>query len=175
MAILGMIMLTGMGSRAADIELESAGMRFGFSVNPGTRGDLFQAEAFGDWHLPWDWSLGRQWSLRPRLDLSAGGLTGMADQSFVGTLGPSLVVERPGLPVKLVAGCSPTVLSRSMFGNWDVGTWFQFTTHAGFALRLNSRCELGYRFQHMSNASLDENNPGLNLHMFSLAYRFRIP
>jgi hypothetical protein len=31
---------------------------------------------------------------------------------------------------------------------------------------------VGYRFQHMSNASIYNRNPGLELHLLELSYRF---
>ena len=32
--------------------------------------------------------------------------------------------------------------------------------------------EIGYRAKHLSNAGLDDNNPGINFHMIRFGYRF---
>ena len=48
----------------------------------------------------------------------------------------------------------------------------QFTSHAGFGCRIYKQLSAGYRFQHMSNASISRHNPGLDLHMCELSYRF---
>lgn len=170
----GIIALSlGVNGFAAEVVFESIGSRAGFSANPGSRSGLFQAEAFSNIRLPWEWDLGKGCLARPRLELSAGGLTVMGDQSFVGTMGPSLIIRRTGWLVEFVGGSSPTILSRSAFGDWDLGSCVQFTSHAGLTFRVSPSFELSYRFQHMSNAGIDDDNPGLNLHMFSLACRLR--
>jgi hypothetical protein len=38
---------------------------------------------------------------------------------------------------------------------------------------LGGGVQLGYRWQHMSNANIYDSNPGVNVHMLSLTYRFR--
>ncbi|MFM7816480.1 MAG: acyloxyacyl hydrolase, partial [Verrucomicrobiota bacterium] len=68
--------------------------------------------------------------------------------------GAALVVAQRSWPVSLVGGISPTVLSESQIGGKDYGMPFQFTSYAGLSLQLGSHVEVGYRFQHMSNASL---------------------
>jgi hypothetical protein len=32
--------------------------------------------------------------------------------------------------------------------------------------------DLGYRYQHLSNAGLGDSNPGINFHLVRLAYHF---
>ncbi len=156
---------------AADFRAESVGARFGFSTGR-TINEAYQWDVYGNWALPWLWNLGRQWDLRPRLDLSAGVLAAKGETSFVGTLGPSLVLCRRPLPVYAVAGVSPTILSRHTFGDADLGSAFQLTTHIGVNFEVSSHLELGYRFQHMSNGGLASPNPGFNLHVFWCGYRF---
>lgn len=160
------------GWAADEFRFELAGVRSGFSVNRGTRSDFKQFEGFAHWRLPWCWDMGRQWSLHTRLEASAGVLTAEDESGFIGTFGPALFVGRERLPVVFAAGISPTILSRDNFGNWDFGIPFQFTAYGGLTFELGRHFDLGYRFQHMSNAHLSDQNPGMNLHMFSLGYRF---
>ncbi len=129
-------------------------------------------EAFAYWHLPWRWDLGKEWHLQSRLDLSLGWLANARVNSFVGTAGPSLVLGWKQFPVSLDGGISPTMLSANDFETKDIGSYFQFSSHLGVQWDLTSHLRASYRFQHMSNAGLSSDNPGLNLHLVSLSYVF---
>ena len=56
--------------------------------------------------------------------------------------------------------------------NFDIP--FAFGSHLGFGIRFgpSSKYELLYRFQHLSNASLGDDNPGINFHTVSLGVNF---
>lgn len=187
------------GARAEGPHFESAGVRNGFS-HTGQRYEFRQSEAFVSWTLPWTAAFGDDWSLGTRLQASAGWLSRAETGGFVGTLGPAAVLERRGCPLAVVAGVSPTWISRHTFPHvddervvsedptdyvyypdgskelrhkyLDFGSHFHFTSHIGVRLLLGGHVELGYRFQHMSNAGIGERNPGRNLHMFSISARF---
>ena len=66
------------------------------------------------------------------------------------------------------------LLSRTSIGDKDISTSFQFGDHVGAGLRFGSRgeFEIGYRFEHISNASIKTPNPGINFHMLRFMYRF---
>lgn len=151
--------------------METAGTRYGLSSHhPDDR--FGQLEAFADLATPVRAELGRNWSLRLQIDFSVGWLEGQGDDAFVGTLGPAVRLCRKEFPVEFVGGISPTFLNEEHLGHTDFGSLVQFTSYAGVCCRLGSRLEAGYRFQHMSNANLGTHNPGLNLHMFSVGFRF---
>jgi hypothetical protein len=157
--------------QAGWLSLESAGLRGGFSgFGEGAR--FHQAEAFVEWNLPlrWDWTSG--WHLQSRFDFTAGWISGRGEQAAIGTLGPSLELSWDRVPLTLDAGSSPTLMSKEQFGKTDFGTVFQFTTHIGLTWKIGSHLDLGYRFQHMSNAGIGPSNPGLNLHLFGAGWRF---
>ena len=165
----------GLGvTQAQDFRLESAGARFGFAASD-SGSDFRQGEAFVDWNLPWGWDLGAQWRLQTRLDLSAGwlGETGQAGlDSFLGSVGPILALSCGRFPVSLEGGFSPTILSRDNFHSKNFGDPLQFTSHIGIGCDIASRVRISSRFQHMSNAGLSGDNPGLNMHMFGISYLF---
>jgi hypothetical protein len=163
--------LVARGGLAQGFSLESAGIRGGLSANAG-RDEFHQAEGFLNMNLPWQWDLGKEWYLKTRLDFSAGWLGDSAFNAAVGTLGPTLVLARPGFPLSFEGGSSLTGLSRYLFENKDFGTRFQFTSHVGLNFDLTSRIQLTYRFQHMSNAGISSSNPGLNMHLFGISYLF---
>ncbi len=156
---------------AEGFRLESAGVRGGLSAN-NDRQEFTQAEVFGNWNLPWNWDLGKKWRLQSRLDVSGGWLGDRGDDAAVGTLGPTLVLSRARLPLSLEGGSSPTLLSNHEFGSKSLGMDFQFTSHVGLNWDFARHWRLGYRFQHMSNAGLSSDNPGLNMHLFGLSYCF---
>jgi hypothetical protein len=156
---------------AEDFRLESVGARGGISANL-TGVSFNQAELFANWNLPWAWDFGREWLLASRLDFSAGWLADHDDNAFIGTLGPTLVLNRERLPVSFEGGVSPTLLSQYAFGSRNFGTYIQFTSHLGLNWDFAAHWRLGYRLQHMSNAGLGEHNRGLNMHLFGLSYVF---
>jgi hypothetical protein len=54
----------------------------------------------------------------------------------------------------------------------NLGGPVQFTSHIGVNLNFTRHFTMGYRLQHMSNGVLYDSNPGLNLHMIEVGYRF---
>ena len=158
-------------SRAEGFSMESVGVRGGFQADK-SNWDFYQVEAFGELNLPWGWDLGKEWHLQSRLDLSLGWLNGRGDSSFIGTLGPSLIVSRARLPLSFDGGVCPTILSCEHFGSEDFGMNLQFTSYLGLNWDFAEHWRLGYRFQHMSNGGLATPNPGLNMHIFALSYVF---
>lgn len=125
-----------------------------------------------NFNLPWGWELGKEWHLQTRLDSSAGSLGETGCNAAILTGGASLVLGRERFPVSCELGVSPTLLSQSGFETKDFGMDLQFTSHLGLNWDLAAHWRLSYRIQHMSNAGLAAQNPGLNLHMISLSYVF---
>ncbi len=156
--------------QAQNAGFEGLGGRFGLSVARGP--ELRQAETFVSFRLPWSWDLGAQFRLQSRLDFSVGWLGSDNDNAVIGSVVPEVVLRRGGLPVSLELGLGPTLMSRNSFDDRDLGSNFQFTTHIGLNFDLGNHVRLGYRFQHMSNAGIASPNPGLNMNMFAVSYRF---
>jgi len=170
-AVVGVLLASTAGGQAQGFSFESAGARLGIGANRSSS-DFQQAEAFADWNLPWHWDLGAKLGLQTRLDLSAGWLGNNHASAAVANLGPLLVLGRERLPISVEGGVSATILSHSDFVSKDFGEPLQFTSHVGLYWDFAPHWRLGYRFQHMSNAGLSNRNPGLNLHLFALSYRF---
>jgi len=154
----------------SSVELESVGVRYGFPAKSETRG-LQEAEMFSDCRLPWRYSLG-DLEARLTLDMSLGWLGGHSENAFMGTVGPSLRLRWPNFPIELDGGSSPTFVSEHQFGNTEISTHFQFTSHAGINWEVTRHLRLGYRFTHMSNAGIKEPNPGLNMHVIGTSWLF---
>lgn len=158
------------------VELESkplgrfaqAGLRAALSEDPQIR----QFEAFADWQLPWSFKLGHGFGLETYVTASAGWIGEDNDDAPIASLGPSFRLTYDKIPVTFVGGSAPTILGRNHLGERDMGCAFQFTSHIGFACQVYRGVELSYRFQHMSNAGLGDDNPGLNSHAVALGWRF---
>lgn len=145
-----------------------AGLRAALSEDPQVR----QLEAFADWRLPWSYRLGQGFGLETYLSGSVGWIGEDADDAAVASFGPSFRLTYDKIPVALLGGSAPTILGRNHLGDRDMGCAFQFTSHIGLACRVYRGVELCYRFQHMSNAGLGQDNPGLNSHALALGWRF---
>jgi hypothetical protein len=158
-------------SRADGLQLESAGVRGGFPGSSEASG-FHQAEGFVDWNLPWHWSWESGFHLQTRLDASLGWLGNASRDGGIATAGPGLTFGHERFPIVLEGGGNFTLLSRSDYRTKNFSEPLQFTTYLGLYADIASHWRIGYRFQHMSNAGLGNHNPGLNLHMIGLSYRF---
>ena len=58
------------------------------------------------------------------------------------------------------------------FGTLDIGGGFQFISRVGVDWRIEEDWRVGYRYEHTSNAGLNEPNPGLNFHVLGVAWMF---
>lgn len=170
-AAIGVLATALSASQAEEFRFESAGARGGFSASDVDH-EFHQAEAFGNWFLPWGLDFGAGWQLKTRADLSVGWLGNRDGDAVVGTLGPSVIVKHERFPLSLEGGSSPTLISRHEFGSENFGIPFQFTSHVDLNVDLVQHLRLSYRFQHMSNAGLGDHNPGLNMHLFGVSYLF---
>ena len=169
--LASLVVITLSAARAQDLSWESVGARVGASASSRAH-NFHEAEPFVNLNLPWSWRLESRSRIQSRLDLSAGWLADPGANAAMVTLGPSLIWTQERFPVSFEMGVSPTYISTHTFETKNLGTEFQFTSHAGLNLELSAHFRLGYRFQHMSNAGLAKSNPGLNLNMFALSYVF---
>lgn len=148
------------------------GLQGGFSAKDVDEQDFQQYALAVARPLPWTWQIAPAWSIRSELIGSAGVLTSEGKTGFIGSLGPRFLFSRDALPIQLDLGISPTVLGKRKFEDANFGSHFQFTSHVGVLFLLGDHWYAGYRFQHMSNASISSINPGLNTHLFQLNRRF---
>jgi hypothetical protein len=171
--VIRLLVLLGLAANtcAEDFHFES-GFRYGFSYSADRPHEFREVEIFGNWNLPWHWQFGTNWSVDPQATVAVGWLQQRHGGGFVGSLGPDFVLRRRNFPVTLIAGVGFTALGRSHYEGRDFGTPFQFNEHIGLNWEPTPRFFVGYRFQHMSNAHLALQNPGLNLHMFGAGVRF---
>ena len=79
-----------------------------------------------------------------------------------------------GLSPYAEAGIGPHLISDTRIANKTLSTAFQFGSLIGVGLIFGEQgqYQLGYRFQHISNADIKTPNDGLNLHLLRMAYSF---
>ena len=149
----------------------AVGLRAGLSTTDSEE-DFEQYELFATYGLPWSWELTPGWLLSMKINLSAGALRSGDDTGLIGSAGPSITLSMVQDRIFLDGGISAALLSEHKFGDENFGGPIQFISHVGLSFKLSDNLGLGYRFQHMSDASIYNRNPGLELHMFELRYLF---
>ena len=154
-----------------DMDWKSIGLRAGMSDHRNDE-DFKQYEGFATWSLPWfrQWDSG--WTMGTYLEANAGVLRGGGESAFVGSIGPGIYFIGFKGKIDISMGINPTIISQHKFGDEDLGGPIEFTSHIGLNLNFARHFTIGYRLQHMSNGVLYEKNPGLNMHMIEVGYRF---
>ena len=131
-----------------------------------TAGEIYLLKDF-----PWKTSLTKSAALRTRLDAGVTVLDAAGEQSVMLAIGGDLFVPILEDRLEVEVGLRPAYLHDYKIGDDDFGGNLQFTSHAGMTLRWQE-ISLSYRLQHTSNASIYEQNRGLNLHLVGLGGRF---
>jgi lipid A 3-O-deacylase len=128
--------------------------------------------------IQWDWN--QRWFLGGYWDLGLGywradALPGQNEEIVEIGFTPVFRLQRNSLDGPYAElGIGAHLLSRTQIGDRRFSTKFQFGDHIGFGYRFGAKREwdLGYRFQHLSNASIKKPNDGINFHQVRLQYHF---
>ena len=159
----------------------------GMSVELGTSDSshtsVDMARVGVQWNWPWRWALGSNWHVGGYWDLSLGYWDNdsrnrihksITEVGFTPVF--RLQQTNPGaLAPYLEAAIGFHLLSHSAISpDRRLSTKFQFGDHLGVGLRFGPRhaFDLGYRYQHLSNAGIEEPNQGINFHQLRLQYHF---
>ena len=165
-------------------KIENDSEKFSFMLDLGSAEGDAEADRFGisaRYNFPDDFIDGSEWSGRLYLELSASYWDGEN-----GSTGHSSLFDFGVTPVFRLTRFSQIVNSFVEVGlgahlhtedgiddeNFDIP--FAFGSHIGLGLNFGSRkkMEVMYRFQHLSNASLGDDNPGINFHLLQLGVNF---
>ena len=145
--------------------LDSFGIRYA-----STRSDLeglSQQSLFADFRTPLAWSTWGETTTSLRLSFEAGRFLKDSEKRYFISFGPGIRIasDRWETPLFLDLGLSPTVIGGSNYGDANLGTSLNFTSHIGIGMKFGrtKRHEVKLRYQHISNGGLDEVNPGLNM------------
>lgn len=157
--------------------LEAIGIRGGLNFQdaglpPGEKEDFEQFDIFGIIGLPWGWEFPSGWEIRWRLNGSAGALRGSGDLGFIATAGPGIAFTKKSWHMTFDLGMGGAVLSDWKFGSQDIGGPFQFIGHGGATYHVLENFSIGYRFHHMSDATIYGSSRGVDFHMLEFSYHF---
>ena len=131
-----------------------------------TVGELYWQEA-----LPWETELSPGVTAFLRLDVGLGYMEAASETGGWLALGGDAVLSLMDGAWAFEVGFRPTLLFEDRFGEDDYGGLLQFSSHIGSAITLG-RCSIGYRYQHLSNANIYDENQGIDLHMVGAGVHF---
>jgi lipid A 3-O-deacylase len=176
------ILLTAVATLAATPSFAIDKMAFEYGTAEGSPNvDRYGVVADFDWNvkwLPWGaWYLGGYWEGGVDFWDSNPGRTGndsLVDLHVTPVFRWQRDPSTTGFAPFFEAGVGPHGFTESKIENKDFDINFAFGSHigAGFRLGDHGRYEVLYRFQHLSNASLGDKNPGINFHLFEFGYHF---
>ena len=169
--VAAMLLCTG-PVRAGRTSWET-GLRAGASFNDEDE-SFNQYDVFAGYGLPWSWQWGQAVQVDTNFTVAAGVLDGGGDTGLAASAGFEFVFGSAAgrCPFELRAGSALTLLSDDEFGAEDFGGPVQFTHHISLYYWFLQQLSIVARFQHMSNGGIYDENPGLNMAMLALVYRF---
>lgn len=170
LSLLMFVALVLPGVAMAGSEPWELGLRGGTDAS-GTKENYTVGELYLQKFLAWQLALGDEARLRTRFDMGAGYLEAVNDEGAWLAVGGDLVLCLFDDRLELEAGFRPTWLTDYHYGDDDFGGDVQFSSHAGLVWKVD-RVTFSYRFQHISNAGIYDSNPGINLHLFGMGFRF---
>jgi hypothetical protein len=163
-------LLNSTAGYASDKTVFELGARGGVNDNRNYE-DFTAGEVYLLRDLPWQMPLTQSATLRTRLDAGVTFLEAAGEHSVMMAIGADLFLPVLDDRLEIEVGLRPAFLNDYKIGGDDFGGNLQFTSHAGMTLRWHEM-SLSYRIQHTSNASIYEQNKGLNLHLVGLGGRF---
>lgn len=152
----------------------------GVSVEIGGGDGVDMGRIGAQWDWKTRWLQGQQWHVGGYWDFALGywhrsSAPGLNEEVFEVAVTPVLRLQPNALQGPyLEAGIGVHLLSDSSIGDKRLSTAVQFGSHLGAGYRFGPKgaYDIGYRFQHLSNAGMKHPNPGINFHQLRLQYHF---
>lgn len=138
--------------------------------------EMVRVTARWDWNKRW--AIGQNWNATGFWEAGIGRLNGGGVNSndlWDISITPVFRLRSGVSPFYLEGAIGAHFLSTTRINNRRaLGSSFQFGDHVGFGWNFGDkdRYELGYRFQHLSNANLADPNDGINFHQIRLGYNY---
>ena len=160
------------------MEIEAVGIRGGINLDhvgipPTERYDFYQADVFMVLALPWRWQYPSGWEVSWRVNTAAGGLRGGGDTAFVAELGPGIAFYKPSWRMMIDVGTGLAALTRYHFDEQNLGGPVQIIGHGGISFDLGWNLFAGWRFHHMSDATIyGSHTQGVDINFLELRYHF---
>jgi hypothetical protein len=103
-------------------------------------------------------------------EMALGLVREKTNSSLLFSMGPTLKLIDYKSIVSISTGIKPSLITNHVFNDFDLGGIFNIKSYIDFTIALTKEFELGYRFEHISNAGLYEKNPGVNFHFVEVIY-----
>ena len=103
-------------------------------------------------------------------ETALGVIRDKTNSTLLFSMGPTLKLFNYKNIVSFSTGLKPSLMTNHVFENFDLGGTFNFKSNVALIISPNKKINLGYRFEHISNAGLYENNPGVNFHYVEVVY-----
>ncbi len=148
---------------------------YGHAIDAYRVGIAAQANWDKRWFQREAWHVGGYWDLAVARWHWRNAQPGQIDTLYEIGLVPVFRLQPAGLEgVYVEAGIGMHLLSQTSFGERGFSTTFQFGNLAGAGYRFGRQraFELGYRYQHISNADIEKPNDGINFHQLRVQYNF---
>ena len=165
-------------------KISDSSHKYTFLLEGGTTDGDAEAERFGgSIRVNFDRALleGRNWLGKAYLEASISywdGEAGRTNNDSLVDFGvtPVLRMQKKGTGFQPFAefGIGAHLHTEDSIGDENFDIPFAFGSHLGLGFRFGprSKYEFLYRFQHLSNASLGDDNPGINFHVLSVGVHF---
>ena len=163
--------LTPAANVCADDKTWEIGVRGGWSWRDSDQ-SFSQIDLFAGYRLPWEWRWWDTVDLSTRWTMFGGVLMGGGEQGAVGGSGLEFVFGFGDTGLEMRLGSALTLISDYTYGEEDLGGTIQFTSHIGLDYWFLENWSATARVQHMSNASIYSDNPGVDIVMLGLRYQF---
>ena len=166
-------LLFGLAAVSSAQAMSGAGIELGHGDDST---EMVRVSARWDWNKYW--SVSQNWIASGFWEASLGYWQGDgAGKQDIWDIGFTPVFRlRSGLSRFYLEGAiGAHFLSKTRLNNRRaLGSSFNFGDHIGFGSNFGDkdRYELGYRFQHISNADLADPNDGINFHQIRLGYNY---
>ncbi|MFO8026779.1 MAG: acyloxyacyl hydrolase [Opitutales bacterium] len=170
LSLLSLLPLLAINSHASEFEWSDLGLRVGIDAENRVNMESYELVAHLD--SPWSWTVDDNFEIDLGFDFGLGLLEGEGEAGLLTHIGPSIKLPIAQLPLEFALSSGPALLSEHEFDTLDLGGTFQFFSAVGFDYAITEDWMLGYRWLHISNAGLHDENPGMNLHAFSAFYAF---
>ncbi len=104
------------------------------------------------------------------LEMTFSVMNDKTNNSLSFSLGPTIELFHYESIVFISAGIKPSLMTNYVFDEFNLGGRFNFKSHIELTASLIKNMNIGFGFEHISNAGLYKKNPGINLHYIEIAY-----
>jgi len=153
-----------------DSPFDTVGLRG--AVETSTPVSLTSFELYQTSAPQWDWDLSEKFNAGLGYEVAVGALSGEDEVAGYIHFGLNLELAHEDVPLAVVFQSGPSLYSEDSFGDFDLGGNMQFTSSIGLNWQMCEGWAVEYRLQHTSNAGLEDENPGLEMHAFALSHSF---